>query len=249
MSTDSYKPSETDDQLPEIPLKHCPASTAICMIGSLSATSPSGSTLSIGGYACSFSEVSDDDLITFAQTGDQQAFAELCRRHSPVAKKKILGILRNHEDAEDALQDTLLRAYMHLATFRRSCQFATWITTIGINSALMTLRKRKVRREPRGAASTSDAETPELQEHVDRSPGPEALYLKQQTIFLVRREARKIRPRLRSIVDHYFQSEGSVEELAKAMGISVCAAKSRLQRARACLRSSLVRYGVSNSGT
>ena len=62
-------------------------------------------------------EVSDDDLITAARRGDQKAFAELCGRHSGVAKTKIFSIVRNHEDAEDALQDTLLRAYTHLILF------------------------------------------------------------------------------------------------------------------------------------
>ncbi|MFZ0745213.1 MAG: sigma factor [Terracidiphilus sp.] len=82
-------------------------------------------------------DVSDDDLVTAAQRGDQKAFVELCKRHSAVAKKKIFSIVRNREDADDALQDTLFRAYLHLTTFRRSCKFSTWLTTIGVNSALM----------------------------------------------------------------------------------------------------------------
>src|SRR6202046_3578816 len=92
-------------------------------------------------------DTSEDDLITAAQRGDHNAFVELCRRHSAVAKLKIFSIVRNHEDAEDALQDTLFRAYLHLTTFRRSCKFSTWLTTIGVNSALMILRKRRVRRD------------------------------------------------------------------------------------------------------
>lgn len=77
------------------------------------------------GYACGGYDLSDDDLLTAAQRGDQKAFMELCWRHSAVTKRKIFSIVRNHEDADDALQDTLFRAFLHLDTFRRSCKFST----------------------------------------------------------------------------------------------------------------------------
>src|SRR6202044_483498 len=98
-------------------------------------------------------DASDDALIIAAQGGDHNAFVELCRRHSAVAKMKIFSIVRNHEDTEDALQDTLLRAYSHLSTFRRSCKFSTWLTAIGVNSALMILRKRRLRKETSGSTT------------------------------------------------------------------------------------------------
>ena len=198
-----------------------------------------------GKCAYGHSEVSDDDLITAAQCGDQLAFVELCGRHSTVAKKKIFKIVQNHEDAEDALQDTLMQAYTHLASFRRSCKFSTWLTSIGVNSALMIIRKRKVRRE--ACASTSSLDAGDLHEPIDRSPGPEGIYLRQQTILLVRQEVEKLSPRLRSVVNHFYGSERSLEETAIAQDISLAAAKSRLLRGRVMLRSSLARYGISKS--
>ena len=192
-------------------------------------------------------DTSEDDLITSAQCGDHNAFVELCRRHSAVAKMKIFSIVRNHEDTEDALQDTLLRAYSHLSTFRRSCKFSTWLTTIGMNSALMIMRKRRVRRESHAIPGGLETTAMELQEFVDRSPGPEAIYLKQQAILLVRREVEKLHPILRSAVNHYYGAECSLEEAAKAQEISLGAAKSRLSRGRARLRSSLAGYGISKA--
>jgi RNA polymerase sigma-70 factor, ECF subfamily len=200
-----------------------------------------------GNCARGHAQACDDDLITAAQCGDQKAFVELCRRHSGVTKTKIFNIVRNHEDAEDALQDTLLRAYTHLTSFRRSCTFATWLTAIGVNSALMILRKRKLRRETSAGTSSGDMGTVEPQEFVDRSPGPEAAYLKQQAILLVRREVKKLHPILRSAVNHYYGAECSLQEAAEAQEISICAAKSRLSRGRARLRSSLAVYGISKS--
>ena len=211
--------------------------------------SPPLSQLSLcdASYACSHSEASDDDLVTAAQRGDQRAFVELCGRHSTLTKKKIFSILRNHEDAEDALQETLLKAYLHLTSFRRSCKFSSWLTTIGVNSALMIMRKRRVRKERYISTGGLDLGIAELQEPVDRSPGPEWAYRKQQAILLVRREVEKLHPSLRSVVSNYYGSECSLKEAAKAQEISLAAAKSRLLRGRVRLRSSLARYGLSES--
>jgi RNA polymerase sigma-70 factor (ECF subfamily) len=245
MSTTSHNLNEANVPLPRVLRKDDLTSAGSKAANSLGTQLLSGSILHDGSDACGQSSISDDDLITAAQRGDQHAFVELCRRHSAVTRKKILRIVQNEEDAEDALQDTLLRAYTHLSSFRRACKFSTWLTTIGINSALMILRKRRVRRETYLIGSSRDTERVELPEPADRSPGPEGIYLRQQAIRLVRREVKKLKPSLRSIVNHYYQSECSLEETAKAQEISLGAAKSRLLRGRVRLRSSLARYGIS----
>ena len=199
-------------------------------------------------YGCCGSDVSDDDLIAAAQYGDQLAFVELCGKYASMVKSKILKIVRNQEDAEDAFRDTLMRAYSHLKSFRRACKFSTWLTTIGVNSALMILRKRKARGEAWTSTSKSDADSMEPPEAVDRSPGPEGIYLRQQVILLLRREVEKLKPTLRSVVNHYYESDCSLEEAAMAQEISLGAAKSRLLRGRGRLRSSLARYGISKLG-
>jgi RNA polymerase sigma-70 factor (ECF subfamily) len=205
------------------------------------------SSLHSGSSGCGHSEVSDDDLVDGAQCGDQQAFVELCRRHSSMVKNKILRIVRNQEDAEDALQDAVLRAYTHIPSFRRSCKFSSWLTTIGINSALMIMRKRRGRREAYQSRNSPEPETVEPQELVDRSPGPEGIYLKQEAISLVRREIEKLSPRLRSVINQYYGSECSLEEVAKAQEISFSAAKSRLPRGRVSLRSSFAKNQIFES--
>ena len=111
----------------------------------------------------------------------------------------------------------------------------------------MFMRKRRVRRENCAITFGLDRGTVEIQEPVDRSPGPEGIYLRKQAILLVRREVKKLKPSLRSVVSHYYGSECSLEEAAKAEEISLGAVKSRLLRGRVGLRSSLARYGISNS--
>src|SRR3984957_8232176 len=147
MRTTSYNPNEVNVPPAGLPRRQGLTNAESEAGNFLGSQLSSRSSLHGGSYACAYSEVSDDDLVTAAQRGDQKAFVELCGRYSTLTKKKIFMIVRNHEDAEDALQDTLLRAYTHLSTFRRSCKFSTWLTTIAVNSALMILPKRRVRRE------------------------------------------------------------------------------------------------------
>jgi RNA polymerase sigma-70 factor (ECF subfamily) len=190
---------------------------------------------------------SDDQLLVRAQSGDQQAYVELCRRHSPMVKKRILSIVRNQEDAEDALQDTLLRAYRHMDTFRRNCKFSTWLTSIGTNTALMILRKRKTRKEGNTDVLNDGSGAWEATEFVDLSLNPERLHSRRQIILVMRQEIEKLRPTLRSMIEQHYGTECSLEESARALDISVGAAKSRLMRGRKTLRSYLKRHGVSDS--
>jgi RNA polymerase sigma-70 factor (ECF subfamily) len=206
-----------------------------------------GNTVDRSGSTPNHSIASDDDqLLMRAQSGDQQAFVELCRRHSPMVKKRIFSIVRSHEDAEDALQDTLLRAYRHLGTFRRNCKFSTWLTSIGTNTALMILRKRKTRKEGHADALNDESGAWDATEFVDPSLDPERLQSRHQIILVMKREVEKLRPTLRSIIEQHYETECSLEESAKAFDISVGAAKSRLTRGRKTLRLYLRRRGVSD---
>lgn len=203
-------------------------------------------TIEQGEGALNYSIASEDQLLLWAQSADQQAFVELCRRHSPMVKKRIFSIVRSHEDAEDALQDSLLRAYRHLDAFRRTCKFSTWLTSIGTNTALMLLRKRKRRHEGYTDRLNDESGTREATEYVDLSLDPERLHSRRQIILVVRREVEKLRPALRSIIKQYYEADCSLEESAKALDISVSTAKSRLMRGRRTLRWHLTRHGVSD---
>jgi RNA polymerase sigma-70 factor, ECF subfamily len=247
VSTASYNPNEASIPAARVPRKESLPNAGSRSGECLGPQLLSPSRLHDSNYAHGHSEVAEDELVTAAQRGDQQAFVELCGRYSSIVKNRILRIVRNQEDAEDVLQDTLLRAYTHMPDFRRTCKFSTWLTTIGVNSALMIMRKRKVRREAYPSTSGLDMETAELHDPVDRSPGPEGVYLKQQAILLVRRQVEKLQPSLRSVVNHYYGSDCSLEETAIAHEISLAAVKSRLLRGRVRLRASLARYGISKS--
>ena len=96
-------------------------------------------------------------LVAAAKQGQAEAFGALCQ---PLARKLIQSaqrITNNREDAEDALQNAFLSAFTHIKNFDRRFSFSTWLTRIAINSALMTLRKRRSSREIPIGFGESDA--------------------------------------------------------------------------------------------
>jgi RNA polymerase sigma-70 factor (ECF subfamily) len=164
-----------------------------------------------------------------------------CRRHTQVARKKILAIVRHQEDA---LQETLIRAYANLGKFRQTCKFSTWITAIGINAALGVLRKRKTRRESDMEPYNPDELAWDI---ADQAPDPERRLVKAQMILLLRKELHDLPPIMQEAVTSRYCHDHSLQEAADELGISVAAVKSRLLRGKRSLRSSLEQKGLLDS--
>ena len=89
----------------------------------------------------------DERLVSAAKTGSNTAFSELFSLYSKRILKRTLSITGNMQDAEDAMQDTFLKAFVHLKQFDGRSKFYTWLTRVAINSSIMFLRKRRTRRE------------------------------------------------------------------------------------------------------
>ena len=181
---------------------------------------------------------SDDQLLSEAKSGDQQAFAELCRRYRGMLMNRIYGIVRHQEDAEDVLQETLLKAHQHLQTFRGACSFSTWLLAIGTNMSLMHLRKRKTLRCTTLDVVTDDGET-FVMEFRDHAPDPEQRYMMLQTSQKVSHAVERLSPKLRNLLEMHYQSELRLKDAAKILGIPEATTKSRMLRARGMLRRSL----------
>ncbi|WP_353063887.1 sigma-70 family RNA polymerase sigma factor [Tunturibacter psychrotolerans] len=173
-------------------------------------------------------------LVTAARSGSAAAFAELREIYAQRVYRKLLTITKNREDAEDALQDTFLRAYKALHTFEERASFSTWVTRIGINSALMILRKRRMRSEVSfdHPHETEDFLDFELK---DTGPTPEHICVHRQRYAHLLRSIRKLQPLLRQVIELQMMDDCSAREIAQALHISEAAAKSRISRARARL--------------
>jgi RNA polymerase sigma factor (sigma-70 family) len=181
---------------------------------------------------------SDEQLVSKARSGDHQAFAELCLRYRGMLLNRILGIVQHAEDAEDVLQETLLKAYLHLQTFRGACSFSTWLVAIGINMSLMLLRKRKALRMNGCDLVTEDGETL-VMDFRDLAPNPEQRCMMSQTSQQLNRAVARLSPQVRTLLEMYFKSELRLKDAAQILGIPEATAKSRILRARHMLRRSL----------
>jgi RNA polymerase sigma factor (sigma-70 family) len=181
--------------------------------------------------------VNDDMLVSAAKMGEEQAFIELWNRHSKKLLRTLLWITKCREDAEDALQDTFLRAFAHVHTFDGRSQFSTWLTRIAINSGLMILRKARTRPQ---VSLDGDAEHEpwRLQAIVDHRVDIEQQFAESERSARLEMAIRDLRPALRHVVELHQQHGCAMKELAQFAGISVPATKSRLLRARTVLRNS-----------
>jgi RNA polymerase sigma factor (sigma-70 family) len=183
------------------------------------------------------SAMSDDSLLAAAQSGQERAFVELCARHSKRVFHMIYNVTKNREDAEDAMQDSLLRAFRSLKQFDGRSSFATWFTRIGINSALMILRKKRVRPETATDFNT-EVESWGLP-MADHSADPEENYAACERAMHLRQAICQLPTSLRSVVEMRQLQGHSIKQTAHNMGISIQATKSRMVRARAALRDSM----------
>jgi len=174
----------------------------------------------------------DLQLVMAVRAGSEGAFAELYRLYAHTLYRRILSITKNREDAEDVLQDTLLRAYLALDSFQGRSKLETWLIRIAINSSLMTLRKRRIRRD-HSIESLGYGENDISQfQAEDPNPDPEETCLQRERWLGVAKAVAGLQPSFRAAVQIYVGRGCSMEELAQSLNVSVAAAKSRLYRAR-----------------
>lgn len=184
---------------------------------------------------------SDQELAHLAQRGDNEAFAELTRRHTPRAKRMALSILRDPTAAEDEVQNAFWKAYEHIGQFQHDAKFSTWLGRIVVNECLMRLRReRRVRvLSLEEVLHTEDAVPLDVP---DDTQSPEEALARTEISTVLRSEIRRIPPMLREVFLLRDVEELPMPEVAGRLGISVAAAKSRLLRARAELRARLQRH-------
>jgi RNA polymerase sigma-70 factor (ECF subfamily) len=127
----------------------------------------------------------DEVLVAAAKLGDHQASLELWTRHSRRVFKAAHRITGNREDAEDAIQDAWMKAYLHLNTFDGRAQFVTWLTRIAINSSLMILRRKRAR--PETSMVIGDGDPWQYWEIADQAKSVEEIYTGQESVERLKR--------------------------------------------------------------
>jgi RNA polymerase sigma-70 factor (ECF subfamily) len=167
-------------------------------------------------------------LVSRAKRGDQNAFAELVEHYQTPVYNLAYRMLGNANDAEDAAQETFLRAYTQLKSFHADQRFATWLLSIAAHYCIDRLRRRRfqwlsIEDDPIGEALASDL------------PQPDDEALRRESEHEVEQLLDHLSPSNRLIVVLKYWYDQSVEEISKTTGDSVSSVKVKLHRARQAL--------------
>jgi RNA polymerase sigma-70 factor (ECF subfamily) len=183
---------------------------------------------------------SEAECIRRILAGERHLFHELIRPCERPIYFLLLSLLRNEAEAEDAAQETAIKVYLNLRTFRGEAQFRTWVLSIARNEGLGRLRKRVARRE--------DSLEEQMEEQTgDFTPAiltswrevPSAALEQKELSALLRQAVEGLPAIYRNVVLLRDIEEMDVRQTAAALGIAEGAVKVRLHRARAMLQREL----------
>lgn len=172
--------------------------------------------------------MTDEFTLRRAQKGDAQAFEQLVTPHEQMLWRVCWHYTRHQEDAADCLQDTMLKAWRAIKSYRGECAFTSWLYRIATTVCLDFLRKQK--RLPQ--TESADALAEEGFTPVDTSPTPDEAILKAESTENIRAAMDGLPGDMRTVIILYALQGLGYEEIAEVMKTSVGTVKSRLNRAR-----------------
>jgi RNA polymerase sigma-70 factor, ECF subfamily len=192
--------------------------------------------------ACVSDPAGERTLVVAAKNGDEQAFETLFKRYQRKTLAVVLRYTRVVEDAEDIVQQSFYKAFVHLCQFQGESSFSTWLTRIAINEALMFLRRIGAVREV-SIDDMRDAEGSAASLGIpDSNADPETRYSQREEVRILSKAVRNLRPGLRTTIVLRELRELSTSETARRMGLSVAAVKARIFRGKRQLRQELGSY-------
>lgn len=165
--------------------------------------------------------VDEAELVDRARGGDAGAFAVLVRRHQDPVFRLCSRMLGDRSDAEDAFQETFLRAWRALALYRAEASFGTWVYRIAVNHCYRILARRPT---PRAA--------PFAEEPQAREASPEREVVARDELAFVEGALSALGPAQRAVVVMRHVEGLSYAEIAEVLGTTEGAVRSRLNRAR-----------------
>ena len=195
--------------------------------------------------------LTDEDvkyIIKSAQQGDMQAFEILVTIYEKKAYAVARSLAGNDTDAQDVVQDIFLKLFQNLKSFHWDSSFNTWFYRLMRNAAIDFIRKRK-----RKETTSLDAPIPALenenpQEIEDRSPTPEDFLTKRELSDLVAKSMQSLPEEQRMILVMRDMMDSSYEEIAEKLQCPLGTVKSRIYRARAALKESILSQREQYSG-
>jgi len=180
-------------------------------------------------------QMNDATIVRRACRGDEAAFVELVELYQSPIYRLCYRMLGESIEAEDAAQETFLRAYRHLAGYQPERSFRTWLFAIATHYCIDCLRRR--RPMPLPLESEPASRHPSL---IEAGPGPEGTALLKEDHVEFQSLLARLSPKDRDVILMHYWGALSYDEIARTTGASTEAIKSRLHRARASLAKMLV---------
>ncbi len=169
----------------------------------------------------------DHELVARVRAGQREAFAQLITRYQARIFHTTFRMLRNREDAEEAAQDTFVRAYRGLARFREDATFSTWLYRICCNVCLNYLEKKRTARPWPAAVAL---------EHLPAAEAPDRDFAQRERAALVEQAMADLPDHFRNVLILYHTQQLPYQEIAEILGLPLNTVKTHLFRARALLR-------------
>lgn len=173
----------------------------------------------------------DSTLIKLALEGNTEGFAVLMERHLVAVKKCIASMVQNMGDAEDLLQEVLVKAWCHLASFRAESSFRTWVSRVAMNEVLQAYRRRR---------SRPVCQLPmDVDNFASSCESPLASLTRAEATHRVRSAVASLPAKYRQVLIMRDLEELTARETAQRLDSTVPAIKTRLFRARLMLSAAL----------
>ena len=185
-------------------------------------------------------EYPDSTLVAATKNGESQAFEFLVKRYEARTFSVAFRITRNREDAQDVVQQSFCKAFVHLDSFQEKSSFSTWLTRIVINEGLMCLRRNRSRKEISLDDGKSEPEELFPVEIVDRGKNPAEIYEQRENEHILCEAMNQLNAEFRTAVRLQLE-ERTVRETAEILGLGIGTLKARLFRGRQKLRVLLTR--------
>ena len=184
----------------------------------------------------------DQQLVSRVQQGDRCAFDQLAMRYRGRLLRLILRIVHDPADAEDVLQDTLVRAYRAINTFRGDAAFYTWLFRIGVNTATAFITGRHHRMDVR-TDSADPANAADIAERETDPITPEDILLGKQMAEIVDRAVASLAPEHSAAITMHEVDGLTYQEIADAMLCPIGTVRSRIANARMVIATRLEPLG------
>jgi RNA polymerase sigma-70 factor (ECF subfamily) len=185
-------------------------------------------------------EVTDAAVVAQVLAGDREAFRLLVERHSRSIFRVAYRMTGDQHDAEEIVQETLLRAYKSLGRFELRSNFGTWLYRIAVNRTLdfLSARKNQMQKDAYQIADNPDPEEGQVQLAAP-SPGPDRLLLSAELKKKLAQALDLLTPAERVAFTMRHMEGQSIEEISRALNLKASAAKNSVFRAVQKLRQQL----------